>query len=88
MGAYLVQSQLQSSSHTCSLFLTASAQNLLCLQLAEAAGVDVGSHFLVWSEGAIVPGLIGAPGLRGRPAPLRRAARGAGVVGCPAEPLA
>ncbi|KIZ05262.1 2-oxoglutarate/malate translocator, chloroplastic Flags: Precursor [Monoraphidium neglectum] len=59
IGAYLVQSQLQSSSHTCSLFLTASAQNLLCLQLAEAAGLDLGNHFFVWSEGAIVPGVIG-----------------------------
>ncbi|KAI8470754.1 MAG: Sodium/sulfate symporter [Monoraphidium minutum] len=60
IGSYLIQSQLQSSNHTCSLFLTASAQNLLCLQLAEAAGgVDLGNHFLVWSEGALVPGVIG-----------------------------
>jgi len=59
IGAYLIQSQLQASSHTCSLFLTASAQNLLCLQLAEASGVTIGNHFAVWSQGAIVPGVIG-----------------------------
>jgi hypothetical protein len=60
-GAYLIQSQLQSSGHTCALFLTGSAQNLLCLQLAEAAGVDLGTggHFFVWSAGALVPGLVG-----------------------------
>ena len=65
LGAYLVQSQLQASSHTCSLVLTASAQNLLCLQLAESAGVEVGPHFAVWSAGALLPGVIGEARGRG-----------------------
>lgn len=59
VGSYLVQSQLQASSHSCALFLTASAQNLLCLQLAEGAGVHLGNHFALWSSGALVPGILG-----------------------------
>lgn len=59
LGAYLVLSQLQAVCHSSTLFLTAAAQNLLCLQLAEAAGVDLGNHFLVWAQGAVAPALVG-----------------------------
>jgi hypothetical protein len=61
IGAYLIQSQFQASSHSSALFLTASAQNLLCMQLATGLGVDLGSnHFLLWASGAAVPALLGA----------------------------
>merc|ERR1711902_264267 len=43
MGAFLVQSQLQTSSHGSALFLTAAAQNLLCLKLASELGVEIPS---------------------------------------------
>ncbi|KAI8470394.1 MAG: Sodium/sulfate symporter [Monoraphidium minutum] len=59
IGAYLIQSQLQASAHSSTMFLTAGAQNLLCLQLAESLGLDLGNHFLVWSQGALVPALLG-----------------------------
>ena len=62
LGSYLVLSQLQAVAHSSTLFLTAAAQNLLCLQLAEAGGVDLGAnHFLVWAQGAAVPALVGEP---------------------------
>lgn len=78
-GAYLAQSQLQASSHTCALFLTASAQNVLCLQLAEGLGVDVGSHFVTWTAGACVPALIGARRAQHAPPGKHHARTGARV---------
>ncbi|GBF97276.1 dicarboxylate transporter chloroplastic-like [Raphidocelis subcapitata] len=60
IGAYLTLSQLQSVAHSSALFVTASAQNLLCIQLAEACGVELGpNHFLLWAQGAIVPAIVG-----------------------------
>jgi len=59
IGSYLALSQLQSIAHSSTLFLTASAQNLLCIQLAEACGVDVGNHFMVWAQGAFLPAIVG-----------------------------
>uniref|UniRef100_A0A804LSJ5 Dicarboxylate transporter 2.1, chloroplastic n=1 Tax=Zea mays TaxID=4577 RepID=A0A804LSJ5_MAIZE len=38
LGSYLVQSQLQAAANSSALFLTAAAQNLLCLKLAEEIG--------------------------------------------------
>ncbi|KAL2490972.1 Dicarboxylate transporter 2.1 [Abeliophyllum distichum] len=38
LGSYLVQSQFQSAGNSSALFLTAAAQNLLCLKLAEELG--------------------------------------------------
>lgn len=59
IGSYLIQSQFQTSAHSSALFLTAAAQNLLCLQLAETMGVELGSHFLTWAQGAAVPAVLG-----------------------------
>ena len=58
MGAFLVQSQLQTSSHGSALFLTAAAQNLLCLKLASELGVQIPGQFVTWLVAASVPALV------------------------------
>lgn len=59
IGSYLTHSQLQSSAHSSNLFLTAAAQNLLCIQLAADAGAPIQNPFLTWVLRACVPGIIG-----------------------------
>ncbi len=59
MGAFLTQSQFQTGVHTTSFILTASAQNLLCLNMAEELGAVVSNSFMQWMAGAAVPSLIG-----------------------------
>ncbi|KAH9316268.1 hypothetical protein KI387_024895 [Taxus chinensis] len=58
LGAYLVQSQFQASANSSALFLTAAAQNLLCLKLAEEVGVVVSSPWLTWFKAASVPAIV------------------------------
>ncbi|KAI4973050.1 hypothetical protein ZWY2020_011309 [Hordeum vulgare] len=58
LGAYLVQSQLQASGNSSALFLTAAAQNLLCLKLAEEAGVKIASPWISWFKVASLPAII------------------------------
>ncbi|KAK3042948.1 hypothetical protein RJ639_001024, partial [Escallonia herrerae] len=58
LGAYLVQSQLQSACSSSGLFLTAAAQNLLCVKLAEALGVEVKVQWVTWFKAASLPALI------------------------------
>ncbi|XP_059307444.1 dicarboxylate transporter 2.1, chloroplastic-like [Lycium ferocissimum] len=58
LGAYLVQSQLQSSSSSSALFLTAAAQNLLCVKLAEGLGVNISSKWLTWFKVSCIPAVI------------------------------
>uniref|UniRef100_A0A0E0AWQ7 Citrate transporter-like domain-containing protein n=1 Tax=Oryza glumipatula TaxID=40148 RepID=A0A0E0AWQ7_9ORYZ len=48
LGSYLVQSQLQASGNSSALFLTAAAQNLLCLKLAEEIGVKIANPWISW----------------------------------------
>lgn len=48
LGAFLVLSQLQSSASSSALFLTAAAQNLLCIKLAGELGVVVPSAWTTW----------------------------------------
>ncbi|KAI3789060.1 hypothetical protein L2E82_01847 [Cichorium intybus] len=55
LGSYLIQSQFQCTSHSSALFLTAAAQNLLCLQLAEELGVVVADPWLSWFTAASLP---------------------------------
>lgn len=59
IGSYLIQSQFQTGIHTTSYFLTASAQNLLCLKLAAELGAVVPNQFAAWTLGAFVPATIG-----------------------------
>ncbi|KAG2438480.1 hypothetical protein HXX76_005033 [Chlamydomonas incerta] len=59
MGSYLIQSQFQTGVHTTSFFLTASAQNLLCLKLAGELGAVVPNQFATWLAGAFVPAVVG-----------------------------
>eukprot|EP00899_Mesostigma_viride_P020051 jgi/Mesvir1/28047/Mv04650-RA.1 len=58
IGTYLVQSQLQASAHSSALFLTAAAQNLLCLKIAAEMGAVVASPWLTWFKGALLPAAI------------------------------
>ncbi|XP_068642814.1 dicarboxylate transporter 2.1, chloroplastic-like [Aristolochia californica] len=58
LGSYLVQSQLQSAGNSSALFLTAAAQNLLCLKLAEELGVKVASPWITWFKAASVPAFV------------------------------
>ncbi|KAG2492701.1 hypothetical protein HYH03_009114 [Edaphochlamys debaryana] len=59
MGSYLIQSQFQTGIHSTSFFLTASAQNLLCLKLAGELGAVVPNQFAAWLMGAVVPATVG-----------------------------
>ncbi|RAL39604.1 hypothetical protein DM860_003137 [Cuscuta australis] len=58
LGSYLVQSQFQSSAHSSALFLTAAAQNLLCLKLAEGLGVVVANPWISWFKAASLPAFV------------------------------
>ncbi len=48
LGAYLVQSQFQGSVNSSALFLTAAAQNLLCMKLAVEVGAIVPNAWTTW----------------------------------------
>jgi hypothetical protein len=50
---------LQVSNFSSNLFLTAAAQNLLCLDLAAQAGVAVSSPWLTWFIAAAPPCIVG-----------------------------
>lgn len=58
LGAYLVMSQLQSGCNSSALFLTAAAQNLLCLKLAEGVGVKIVSPWVTWFKAASLPAIV------------------------------
>ncbi|CAM8955311.1 unnamed protein product [Rhodiola kirilowii] len=58
IGSYLIMSQFQSSGSSSALFLTAAAQNLLCLKLAEELGVKIASPWVAWFKAASVPAII------------------------------
>lgn len=48
----------QSSSSSSALFLTAAAQNLLCLKFAESLGVKISAKWITWFKAASIPALI------------------------------
>ncbi|PIA55162.1 hypothetical protein AQUCO_00800116v1 [Aquilegia coerulea] len=58
LGAYLVQSQFQAGGNSSALFLTAAAQNLLCLKLAEELGVTIASPWVSWFKAASLPAFV------------------------------
>ncbi|CAL5358301.1 hypothetical protein CsSME_00048156 [Camellia sinensis var. sinensis] len=58
LGGYLVQSQFQSAGNSSALFLTAAAQNLLCLKLAEEVGVIVANPWVSWFMAASLPAIV------------------------------
>ncbi|KAL9690210.1 hypothetical protein QQ045_010607 [Rhodiola kirilowii] len=58
IGSYLVMSQFQAAGSSSALFLTAAAQNLLCLKLAEELGVQIASPWVAWFKAASVPAII------------------------------
>ncbi|XP_076893535.1 dicarboxylate transporter 2.1, chloroplastic-like [Bidens hawaiensis] len=57
LGAFLIQSQFQSSSSSSALFLTAAAQNMLCIKLADSLGVKIKSPWVSWFKAACFPAL-------------------------------
>ena len=48
LGTFLVMSQFQGSVNSSAMFLTAAAQNLLCMKLAAELGVIIASPWLTW----------------------------------------
>lgn len=50
---------MQVSNFSSNLFLTAAAQNLLCMDLAAQAGVAVSSPWLTWFIAAAPPCILG-----------------------------
>ncbi|KAG5015995.1 hypothetical protein JHK82_021670 [Glycine max] len=58
LGAYLIQNQFQSAGNSSALFLTAAAQNLLCLKLAEELGVIVPNPWVTWFKAASLPAIV------------------------------
>ncbi|KAL5705127.1 cytochrome P450-dit2 [Ranunculus cassubicifolius] len=58
LGAFLIQSQLQSAGNSSALFLTAAANNLLCLKLAEGLGIKIASPWITWFKAASVPAFV------------------------------
>lgn len=59
LGSFLVMSQFQGSVNSSAMFLTAAAQNLLCMKLAVELGVNIASPWVTWFTAAVVPALIG-----------------------------
>ncbi|XP_052195591.1 dicarboxylate transporter 2.1, chloroplastic-like isoform X2 [Diospyros lotus] len=58
LGAFLIQSQLQCSCNSSALFLTAAAQNLLCVKLAQSLGVKIANPWVTWFKASSLPALI------------------------------
>ncbi|EEF36513.1 2-oxoglutarate/malate translocator, chloroplast precursor, putative [Ricinus communis] len=58
LGSYLILSQFQSAGNSSALFLTAAAQNLLCLKLAEELGVIISSPWISWFKAASLPAFL------------------------------
>lgn len=48
----------QSSCGSSALFLTAAAQNLLCIKFAESLGVNVSAKWFTWFKAASLPALV------------------------------
>ena len=48
----------QSAGNSSALFLTAAAQNLLCLKLAEELGVKIASPWVFWFKTACLPAAV------------------------------
>jgi DASS family divalent anion:Na+ symporter len=59
MCVFLVLDTWQASGNSSALFLTAAAQNLLCLKLAEEIGVKIGNPWITWLKVASLPALVG-----------------------------
>jgi DASS family divalent anion:Na+ symporter len=59
MGSFLTHCQFQTGIHSGSIFLTASAQNLLCLDMAKELGATVPNAFVNWTAGAALPAIVG-----------------------------
>ena len=48
----------QSAGNSSALFLTAAAQNLLCLKLAEELGVRIANPWVTWFKVASLPAIV------------------------------
>ncbi|KAH6803819.1 dicarboxylate transport 2.1 [Perilla frutescens var. frutescens] len=58
LGAYLIQCQNQCNNNTSALFLTAAAQNMLCIKLAEGVGVKIADRWVTWLKVSCVPAVV------------------------------
>lgn len=48
----------QCNNSTSALFLTAAAQNLLCIKLAESLGVRIPNRWITWLKASSLPALV------------------------------
>ncbi|GKU97954.1 hypothetical protein SLEP1_g11023 [Rubroshorea leprosula] len=58
LGSYLIKTQFQCAANSSALFLTAAAQNLLCLKLAEELGIIIANPWVSWFKAASLPALV------------------------------
>ncbi|GAU24103.1 hypothetical protein TSUD_388960 [Trifolium subterraneum] len=58
LGSFLIQNQFQSAGNSSALFLTAAAQNLLCIKLAQELGVVISNPWVTWFKAASVPAFV------------------------------
>ncbi|CAJ2648945.1 unnamed protein product [Trifolium pratense] len=58
LGTFLIQNQFQSAGNSSALFLTAAAQNLLCIKLAQELGVVISNPWVTWFKAASVPAFV------------------------------
>lgn len=58
LGSFLVQNQFQCAANSSALFLTAAAQNLLCVKLAEELGVIISNPWVTWFKAASLPAFV------------------------------
>lgn len=56
--SFLTAAQLQGQNSNCNILLTASAQNFLCIKLAQEFGIGFTNPFNQWLLAAIVPCLV------------------------------
>lgn len=56
--SYNFQIFIQCNNSTSALFLTAAAQNLLCIKLAESIDVKIEQRWITWLKASCFPGLV------------------------------
>lgn len=49
---------MQCNNNTSAVFLTAAAQNMLCVKLAESVGVKITDRWVTWFKVSSVPALV------------------------------
>ncbi|GAB4815894.1 hypothetical protein N2152v2_002940 [Parachlorella kessleri] len=59
LGAFLVLSQFEGTANSSNMYLTAAAQNLLCIKIAASMGLTIPAAWVTWFKVAIAPAWAG-----------------------------